>query len=74
MKSKKFNDFLGLNEMMRKSSTIFEKIDRTCKDLDTTRDEFVGLINQMDMQIRSIRCFVKQQREYFDQIFRDDEK
>jgi len=74
MKSKKFNDFTGLNEMMEKSSTIYEKIDRTCKNLDTTRDEFVGLINQMDMQIRSIRCLVKHQREHLDQIFRDDEK
>ena len=74
MKFEKFNNFSGLNEMMRKFAAAFEKIDTICLDLDITRDEFVRLINQMDMEIRSIRCYVKHQRGHFGQIFRDDKK
>ena len=74
MKFEKFNNFSGLNEMMWKFAAAFEKIDTICLDLDITRDEFVRLINQMDMEIRSIRCYVKHQRGHIGQIFRDDEK
>ena len=72
MRVKKLEENPGLDIMLRKMSSAFEKIDETCKDLDQTRNDFVKSVNTMDMQIRTIKSRLEHQRGHFDSIFRRD--
>jgi len=73
MKTKKLDQVPGLDIMLRKFSSSFEKIEEVCVDLDQTRNDFVVSVNNMDRQIRMIKKYVEHQRGHFDQIFREDD-
>jgi len=73
MRTKKLDQVPGLDILPRKMSSAFEEIYRICKDLEETREDFVSSVNRMDIQIRTIRSFVDQERCSFDHIFREDD-
>ena len=73
MRAKKLEQVPGLDEMLRKMSGAFERINESCNDLHHTSNNFLDLLNIMDMQITTIQGHVRHQRGHFDQIFRDDD-
>jgi len=73
MRSKKLDQNPGLDIMLRKFSSTFEKIDETCNDLHHSCGDFVHVLNNLDRQVRTIKSYVEHQRGHFDQIFREDD-
>jgi len=69
MRAKKLDEVPGLDTMMGKFSSTFERIDRACDDLDKLHTEFRTLVTKLELEFRSIRGLVKHQRGHLDDFF-----